>query len=201
MAASSPSKTTRRSVRSTVNILRPLRLCSLLFRSYNAVNAFPDLLGFFDLVTQFIIASFNQFPLGGQLDDFGFPFRHGRGFFRVETPLRNIAPILFGFVVHCYFVAVGFVVLIGGGKCFLCFTPCAEFLSGTVSVETDIIHKSSTNGTKSGNVTGYLSDGTKADFRLSSTGVNNEFMGNVRSNGIPCVTLSSRSGNVKIKKI
>ena len=126
MAASSPSKTTRRSVRSTVNILRPLRLSSLLFRSDNAVNAFPDLLGFFYLVAQFVVVGFNQFPFGGQVDNFRFPFRHGRHFLRVETPMQNIAQILFGIVVHGDFVAVGFVIIVGGG-----YPACLPFSKQT----------------------------------------------------------------------
>lgn len=76
-------------------------------------------------------------------------------------------------------------------------------VSGNIKFTVYNLHGNITAKTTSGNVTGNLSSDTIADFRLksSSSGVKNEFEGSMQPSSIPIVTLSSLSGNVKIKKI
>lgn len=80
---------------------------------------------------------------------------------------------------------------------------CLKCVSGSIKFTIYNLHGNITAKTTSGSVTGHLSSDTIADFRLksSSSGVKNDFEGYRHPSSLPIVTLSSLSGNVKIKKM
>ncbi len=74
-------------------------------------------------------------------------------------------------------------------------------VSGNINFHIHELNADLTAKTTSGNVTGYLKDGTKADFRINSSLVKNEFLNDTSSAGLPVVILSSKSGLARLKKL
>lgn len=75
-------------------------------------------------------------------------------------------------------------------------------VSGNIGLTiTDSLNANVTGKTTSGNVTAYLPMDTRADFRLHSSGVKNDFETAPAAGALPIVSLSTTSGSTKVKRL